>query len=353
MKQDLVTVVVPIYNVEQYLDRCMESLVKQTYSNLEIILVDDGSPDRCPQMCEEWAMRDSRIRVIHKQNAGLGMARNTGIEAASGQYICFIDSDDYVGLEIISKAYRAAVQYQADLVVFGMTMVGSDGEIVKKLTPMSPKSCYSGREVQEVFLPDWIDNRNYQLQIQNLCLSACSCLFSMELIKRVNWRFVSERELISEDSYSLIRLARHMDCVAVLEESEYYYCNNQTSLTRTYRSDRYESLKKFYEACHSMAQQQGYINVVQEAIAGLFFSFAVAALKQIVASTLPMPGKKAEIRVILQDRVMQDVLKIVKERYCGVPRKLLIFCMRNKHYLMVYVMLRLQVRRDVSISQKF
>ena len=89
MEVGLVSVVLPIYNVEKYLDRCIESVINQTYKNLEILLVDDGSPDSCPQKCEEWAKKDERIKVIHKTNAGLGYARNTGIENASGEYICF------------------------------------------------------------------------------------------------------------------------------------------------------------------------------------------------------------------------------------------------------------------------
>lgn len=123
----LLSVVVPVYKVEPYLDRCVESIVNQTYSNLEIILVDDGSPDRCPQMCDEWAKRDGRIKVVHKQNAGLGMARNTGIENAAGEYICFFDSDDYVALDTIEKAYRLAAAEKSDIVLFGYYNVNQDG----------------------------------------------------------------------------------------------------------------------------------------------------------------------------------------------------------------------------------
>ena len=119
MNQGLVTVVLPIYNVEKYLDRCMKSIVNQTYRNLEIILVDDGSPDHCPEICDRWAETDNRIRVIHKENAGLGMARNTGIENASGEYICLFDSDDYVALDLVEKAYTLAQESQADIVIFG------------------------------------------------------------------------------------------------------------------------------------------------------------------------------------------------------------------------------------------
>ena len=84
-----ISLIIPVYNVEKYLDRCITSIVNQTYRNLEIILVDDGSPDNCPSMCDRWGEKDSRIKVVHKENAGLGMARNTGIECATGDYICF------------------------------------------------------------------------------------------------------------------------------------------------------------------------------------------------------------------------------------------------------------------------
>ena len=99
----IVTVIIPVYNVEKFLDRCVQSVVNQTYKNLEIILVDDGSPDNCPAMCDEWSRKDSRIKVVHKRNAGLGMARNTGIENANGKYIFFFDSDDYVDESIVER----------------------------------------------------------------------------------------------------------------------------------------------------------------------------------------------------------------------------------------------------------
>ena len=91
MNAELISVIVPVYKVEKYLDRCVQSIVNQTYKNLEVILVDDGSPDRCGEMCDAWAKRDNRIRVIHKQNGGLSDARNCGIESAMGAYISFVD----------------------------------------------------------------------------------------------------------------------------------------------------------------------------------------------------------------------------------------------------------------------
>lgn len=104
--EELVSVIIPVYKVEKYLERCVESVQKQTFQNLEIILVDDGSPDLCGAMCDEMAKTDPRIKVIHKNNGGLSDARNVGIEMASGNYIVFVDSDDWLDLDMIALLYR-------------------------------------------------------------------------------------------------------------------------------------------------------------------------------------------------------------------------------------------------------
>lgn len=110
MSESLISVIVPVYKVEPYLDKCIASIVNQTYKNLEIILVDDGSPDKCPEMCEAWAEKDSRIKVIHKLNGGLSDARNAGLEIAKGEYIAFVDSDDWVEKKYIEFLYQAIIQ---------------------------------------------------------------------------------------------------------------------------------------------------------------------------------------------------------------------------------------------------
>ena len=114
----LVSIVVPIYKVEPYLEKCVESIRNQTYKNLEIILVDDGSPDKCGAMCDEYAEADPRIRVIHKQNGGLSDARNAGVERASGEYLLFVDSDDYIDRELVEKAVMTAQESRCDIVLF-------------------------------------------------------------------------------------------------------------------------------------------------------------------------------------------------------------------------------------------
>ena len=114
-----VSIIIPIYNVAKFINRCVDSVIAQTYSNIEIILVDDESPDNCPEICEQYARRDDRIVVIHKKNGGLSDARNAGIEKASGDYIFFLDSDDYVEINLIERLILEAQNNESDVVICG------------------------------------------------------------------------------------------------------------------------------------------------------------------------------------------------------------------------------------------
>lgn len=124
----LISVVLPIYNVEKYLCRCLDSVIAQTYKNIEIILVDDGSPDNCPKICDDYEKKDSRIKVIHQQNGGLSAARNAGLEASSGKFIAFIDSDDYVSHDYLSFMYELIDKYDADIASCGAMEVYPSGK---------------------------------------------------------------------------------------------------------------------------------------------------------------------------------------------------------------------------------
>ena len=126
----LISVIVPVYKVEKYLDRCVSSIINQTYKNLEIILVDDGSPDDCPQKCDEWAKKDLRIRVIHKENGGLSSARNAALDIARGDYIGFVDSDDYIALDMYEKLVGILNTCKADIVVLGCNKVDENRNII-------------------------------------------------------------------------------------------------------------------------------------------------------------------------------------------------------------------------------
>ena len=149
----LISIIVPVYKVETYLDKCVQSIVDQTYTNLEIILVDDGSPDNCPAMCDAWAKRDSRIKVVHKENGGLSDARNAGMDILSGDYIAFIDSDDYIAPEMLALLYAALQADDSDIAACSVMKVYEDDTPPSMLT-VSDNCILDRQEAQRELLTE-------------------------------------------------------------------------------------------------------------------------------------------------------------------------------------------------------
>lgn len=340
MRKGVVTVVIPVYNVEKYLERCIKSIIHQTYKNLEIILVDDGSTDSCPQICDKWAERDKRIIVIHKKNAGLGMARNTGIDNATGEYICFFDSDDYVALDIIEETYKLAITQNADVVSYGYCRINNAGNISKIQKPCPSKLIYQGNEVQTSFLPSLIAPDIITGDVTNLWMSACGGLYSMKTIKSINWHFVSERQIISEDIYSLLYLYKNVHKVVVLSETPYFYCENTSSLTHSYKEERFEKIKHFYKACIKACNNLNYDDKVKSQLAYPFISNVIAALK--ILSKVDVPEKEQKIYNILKDPLLENVIMNMDVKHEKVFRKLWVLSVKYKIYWLARIMISIR-----------
>lgn len=267
------SVVLPIYNVEKYLNRCLDSVMNQTYKKLEIILVDDGSPDNCPQMCDNWAKVDDRIKVVHKKNAGLGEARNSGLDVATGDYIAFFDSDDYIDTRLFEELYTVIISDNPDLIEFGHHDVDRQGNITKTFIPKTPLEKYEGEEVLSKFLPELICTDPKTGTASDLLMSAWSCLYRRQLLVECNFHFVSEREYISEDVYSLMKLMPNVHSVSVVQKAYYYYCENDQSLTHVYKPDRFEKLVAFQLHLEELCASDVYSDEVRYRIKRPFFSF--------------------------------------------------------------------------------
>lgn len=341
MKTGLVTIVVPIYNTEKYLDRCVGSIVNQTYRNLENLLIDDGSTDSCPRMCDAWAEKDSRIRVFHKENEGQGLSRNVGIAHATGEYIYFIDSDDYIHPETIEKAYSCAAQNQAEVVIFGFSAVDAAGRVHSPFAPQG-KPVYRGTEVQEEFLPELIAPDPKGDGKRKLYIGMWLVLVSCDVIRRANWRFVSERVIISEDTYSMIALMRHVGSVAILPEPLYYYCANPKSFSRSYTPGRYARVRHWHAECLELCTRLGYEDEIKHRIASYFLGLTIATLKQEMAEKRSLWKRMAAVREIMMDAVLQEVLERGKEDHVNWKQKILFWSMRNKRTAMCCALLWLQ-----------
>jgi len=240
-----ISVVIPVYNTEKYLKRCVDSIINQTFRDLEIILVDDGSKDNSGKMCDEYQTLDSRIRVIHKQNQGLGFARNSGLEIASGEFVSFIDSDDYVVINMYEKSYRIIKQENADTCIFGYHRIVEEKIVQTRIGSL--QGTFSDDDVfTKIFLNLLGSEPSNREDFLILWQSSCFCLYSMDIIRRYNIFFPSEREFISEDVLFNTDYFLKSQCVTILNEPFYFYCLNGESLTTAYRENRFSRGVTFY-----------------------------------------------------------------------------------------------------------
>ncbi|MBQ9118860.1 MAG: glycosyltransferase [Lachnospiraceae bacterium] len=232
-QQDLITIIVPVYKVEEYIHRCVDSLLRQTYPNLEIILVDDGSPDNCPVICDEYAAKDDRILVIHKENGGLSDARNAGLEVAKGKYIGFVDSDDYVQDDMYEKLYRAAVKCRADIVVCGLYTEQGE-KLVMEEAPRDEMKILSGEEAQLLLLQDK-DMKNY----------AWNKLYTREVFEGIRYPYRRNFEDIAT-TYLLFDKAK---TICWIPDYLYFYQIREDSISFRNSSD-----EKWYRNCKDIVQ---------------------------------------------------------------------------------------------------
>ena len=240
-----ISIIIPIYNVEKYLDKCVQSATHQTLQDIEIILVDDESPDGCPQMCDEYVTQDSRIKVVHKKNGGLGFARNSGLEVATGEYVTFLDSDDFVDLYTYEHLYNIAKAENLDALYYKYARFVNEDE-VKQAEACNEIKKYENDNVKELML-DIISSEPSAKVDHKIHCSSCTAMYRFDIIKKNNVRFHSERELISEDLIFNLDFLKCANKVAFNNGAHYHYRVNPTSLTNATRTDRIEKNLVLYK----------------------------------------------------------------------------------------------------------
>lgn len=335
MNQPKVTVVIPVYNVEKYIKRCVDTVVSQSYNNLEILLVDDGSTDNSSAICDALAKEDDRISVIHKQNFGLGMARNTGIENATGEYIFFFDSDDYVDLEVIEKCVKSAQANGSEVVIFGQVEAFEDGT-VKNVELNVQKTVFKDTEITDRLLPAMF---TYDMGFGASC---CMKMFSLEVIKRENVRFKSEREIISEDAFFVLEYFNKIKAASIVSENLYYYYKRSGSLTTSFRKDRQAQNNVFLQKAFEYVDAAGLPKHIKHHVAARYHMYVIAALKHIYRSDLSKAEQKAEINSILHDSILHQTLGRDVTRLHKLSLRILFDLLKIKAYFLCRVLLGLK-----------
>lgn len=338
MNCPLFSIVVPIYNVEAYLNRCVESLVNQSYKSLDIILVDDGSPDGCPAMCDDWARRDTRIRVIHKDNQGLGMARNTGLDSAKGDYICFVDSDDYLVPDAVERCFITMEKYKADTILFGRYDAYPNGEVIEDEKHVV-ESVFLGDRVPEVLLPELFTSG------MGYGVSACSKVFSVRILNENHIRFKSEREIISEDSFFCLDYFSKSRNAVVISDRLYCYFKNEKSLSRTYRDDRQKKNNEFLLQSIGHLHQLSLPNGLSVYLKSKYHVFSLAAMKHIMASTLSQKDKRSKLREIYKDRLLRKTIMLDVLRRDPFSIAVFMLLVKIRVYCMCDLLLKIKVKR--------
>lgn len=218
MKNSVISIIVPVYKVERELDRCVKSLLAQTYPFLEIILVDDGSPDKCPIICDEYAKADNRIKVIHKENGGLSDARNAGLKIATGKYVMYVDSDDYIESDACERLIKVAEELHVDFVIGACKEIRKGSVGYQRHSNIQEGKIYIAKEVviNSIKANEWY-------------APACFNLYNKEFLLAHNLFFL--KGYLYEDMDMLLRLYLAADKVAYLDYAFYNYIIREDSIT--------------------------------------------------------------------------------------------------------------------------
>ena len=316
----LISVIVPVYKVEQYLDRCVQSIVDQTYKNLEIILVDDGSPDNCPAMCDAWAEKDSRIRVIHKANEGVAIARNTALSQAKGTYIGFVDGDDYCFPDMYAHLLQNALQQDVDISM--SSYYESDVEVEADALTNVPVT---------------VEKMKAQAVLPQVCIGDYA--FGVLWNKLYKASVVSGLEMpplrCSQDlPYNYFAFKR-ANMIAISNEQLYFYRNRSTSTTNSkFKSGSFDAIKardiilnaeKNNPALYPYAIQ-GYLNANFAVLSGMIASNMFMERFDEVRSNIlkykeQMLQKKTAIQYANRDKAKMLILWLSPKLFIRMTRK--------------------------------
>jgi glycosyltransferase involved in cell wall biosynthesis len=325
-----VSVIVPVYKVENYLKRCVDSICNQTLSDIEIILVDDGSPDKCPQMCDEFAKSDSRIKVIHKQNGGLSSARNAGIHAATGKYLGYVDSDDYVDGEMFKRLYECAEKYQVDFVMEDYLQESDDGTFKEK-----------SLDIREgLYTKEDIRNEIYPILIMRECvdhgplLSVWHCIYKRNMVICNNLYFDEDIKYGEDGIYSSELGYKANSFYYMKHTSGYHYCFNMGSISKKYYPDAWDVYCLMNEKLHQFfAEKKDYDFSRQLDLHMLYY-----ALNQIASMTYTNFRTKERYeayKLILNDDHFRRAVDKLAMPDVGMKLKIIIILMKCRASLLL------------------
>ena len=342
----LVSVIIPVYNVEPYLRTCIDSVLNQTLRQIEVIIVDDCSPDGSPAICDEYARKDKRVKVIHKKNEGLGYARNTGIEVATGEYITFLDSDDYISDDTLDLLYIYAKNNNLDIVRGTLNRFYEEGKFSHSIYD-SKLRIYEGKDILKKIALCYFSQPNGSSDDDlHLEGSSCGALYHRNLFNQHGVRFLSEREFISEDFIFNYECARIANRIGKIKNTLYHYRINPTSLTKMPRKDCLSRAIDFSLYLEKMFKKDGYDSDSALYAIGYTVDTMRAHIKNIILSSLP----RREIREWLKEQSKNPYFERIAQEYPLASMSFMKRLFFNSFYKKRFLLLELMIRGRCFLS---
>lgn len=325
---ELISIIVPVYNVSRYLDRCLKSLIGQSYDDIEIVLVDDSSTDGSGEICDKYGAEYENIVVVHKENDGLGYARNSGLDVAQGKYIAFVDSDDYVSKDYINHLYSEMKIENVDFCKSGFIRIDAEGRI--ESTTRYINCVYQGRDATDKLVPLIVGPAPDKYDL--IEMSVCAVLYKSSIIKDHNLRFNSEKELISEDMVFNIDYLQYANGACTIDALDYNYMMNDASLTHRYRPDRGKAVIYFYNTVKSKLLDLGYDNDTIIRLSRVFFIYirmSIAQERRKVSSNSCKNSRKI-INELCSDDTVNRAIAEYPVRRLELKRRIFLFLVKNR-----------------------
>lgn len=327
----LVSIIVPVYKVEKYLERCIDSLVNQTLRNIEIILVNDGSPDKCGEICDKWKRKDCRIKVIHKTNRGLSSARNAGLKIAQGKYTGFVDSDDDVELNMYERMYHIAEQENVDFVMADYKRICADGTCYLKTLDI-PAGHYKKDQIRKIIFPNLIMGENIEY---GPLLSVWHCLYRTDFLRRNNLLFDEEVRWSEDNIFSAI-LGYCCECFYYMKgEGLYHYYQNQGTITTSYRKGAWQIYCTMNQHLHDFFDSIKDFDFSRQLKLHIIY-YACNCIGQ--EFMLPKQEAKQEIKRILTTQQLKDAFVNFKIPHVNMKLKIQLFLMKHRKTELLYLM---------------
>lgn len=337
-----ISVIVPVYNVESYLERCIDSLIHQTLEEIQIILVDDGSTDKSPSICDAYAEKDKRILVIHKENEGQGIARNYGLKNATGEYVCFLDSDDYYDLDTCKELYELMKKTKADMGCFGYQIETQEGQVVR--IPRIKESEYSGEAFRKEFVLHYFGDEPEKDDLRGF--SSCMSIFRRDIIIENEVCFPSEREYLSEDTIFSLRFCEHAKRAVTTSKIYYHYCQNPASFSQAFHVERLEQTIAFGKVLDEWAKKMNIESETEIRRAMYLWVNLMAYLRQGIRY-YGLKSRKQEVdfvKKVCKQTQVREKLKLLNVTKLSKQQKLLLWLILNNQYLGVWLLVGIRAK---------